>query len=91
MSILTKNDFKQMNEVQLNEKLLDLRKELMKINTQISTGTTPENPGRVGEVKKTIARIITVINLKKREPKKEKKKEEKIKEKNIKEERKTNG
>ena len=91
MAIITKNDFKQMNEVQLNEKLLDLRKELMKINTQISTGTTPENPGRVGEVKKTIARIITVINLKKREPKKEKKKEEKIKEKNIKEERKTDG
>ena len=91
MSILTKNDFKQMNEVQLNEKLLDLRKELMKINTQISTGTTPENPGGVREVKKTIARIITAINLKKREPKKEKKKEEKIKEKNIKEERKSNG
>lgn len=91
MAILTKNDFKQMNEVQLNEKLLDLRKELMKINTQISTGTTPENPGRVGEVKKTIARIITIINLKKREPKKEKKKEEKIKKENIKEERKTNG
>ena len=91
MAIITKNDFKQMNEVQLNEKLLDLRKELMKINTQISTGTTPENTGRVGEVKKTISRIITVINLKKREPKKEKKKEEKIKEKNIKEERKTNG
>jgi large subunit ribosomal protein L29 len=85
MAILTKNDFKQMNETQLNEKLLDLRKELMKINTQISTGTTPENPGRVREVRKTIARVLTVLNLKKSKPevkveKKEEKKEEPKKE-----------
>lgn len=76
MAILTKNDYKQMNETQLNERLSDLKKELMKINTQISTGTTPENPGRVKEVKKTIARIITALNLKKEQPKKEKKKEQ---------------
>ena len=73
MAILTKNDLKQMNEIQLNEKLSDLKKEMMKINTQISTGTTPENPGRVRAVKKTIARIITVLNLKEKEPKAEKK------------------
>lgn len=75
MAILAKNDFKQMNETQLNEKLLDLKKELMKINTQISTGTTPENPGRVKDVKKTIARIITALSTKKKQPKKEEKKE----------------
>jgi len=64
MAIIQKNDFKQMNETQLGERLSDLKKELMKIRTQISTGTVPENPGRVGEVKKTIARIITVLSLK---------------------------
>lgn len=86
-----------MNDIQLNEKLLDLRKELMSINTQISTGTTPENPGRVREVKKTIARILTVFNLRKnkkvevkeekkvevKEDKKEEKKEEKKDDKKI--------
>ena len=84
-----------MNKVQLGEKLLDLRKEIMKIKTQISTGTTPENPGRVREVKKTIARIITAINLKQRqvkeEPKKEKAKEEKPEKKETKEAKKVNG
>ncbi len=48
-----------MTEAQFQEKLLDLRKELLKINGQIATKTTPENPGRVREVKKTIARIYT--------------------------------
>ncbi|MBU4501790.1 MAG: 50S ribosomal protein L29 [Nanoarchaeota archaeon] len=95
MAILTKKDFKQMNSAQLGEKLSDLRKELMKINTQISTGTTPENPGRVREVKKTIARLITAINIKQREPKekpkKEESKEEKPKKEKIKEEAKVNG
>lgn len=80
MAILTKNDFKQMNEIQLNEKLSDLRKELMKVNTQISTGTTPENPGRVREIKKTIARILTAINLKKNKQREKKKESSKTKE-----------
>ena len=79
MAIISKNDFKQLNETQLGEKLSDLKKELMKIKTQISTGTVPENPGRVSEVKKTIARIITVLSLKNKQKleKKEEKKEEK--------------
>jgi large subunit ribosomal protein L29 len=90
MAIISKNDFKQMNEAQLGEKLLDLKKELMKINTQISTGTVPENPGMVSEVKKTIARIITVLSLKnkqkleKKEEKTVKKTEKKSKEENKK-------
>lgn len=89
MAILAKNDFKQMNETQLNEKLSDLKKELMKINTQISTGTTPENPGRVKEVKKTIARIITALNIKKKQkPEKKEKKEEKPRK--LKEDKKSN-
>ncbi|MDP2906523.1 MAG: 50S ribosomal protein L29 [Nanoarchaeota archaeon] len=78
MAIISKNDFKQMNEAQLGEKLLDLKKELMKINTQISTGTVPENPGMVSEVKKTIARIITVLSLKNKQ-KLEKKEEKTVK------------
>ncbi len=83
MAIISKQDFKQMNAPQLNEKLSDLKKELMKINTQISTGTTPENPGKVKEVKKTIARIITALKMKKMNKgveKKEIKKPEKNKE-----------
>ena len=44
----------------LDKKILELRKELIKLNAQISTGTTPKSPGQVREMKKTIARIKTV-------------------------------
>ena len=82
MAIIKKNEFAQMNEKTLNEKLVELKKELMKYNGQRSSGTPPENPGRVREVRKTIARIYTKLSQKavpKEEPKKELK-EKKVKE-----------
>ena len=45
-----------------NEKLKDLRKELLKIKTQISIGTNPESPGRVKEIRRTIAKLLTIKN-----------------------------
>ena len=62
MAIIKKNELKQMNKEQLKEKMNDLRKELLKINTQISTGTTLESPGRVKEIKRTIARLHTYVH-----------------------------
>lgn len=61
MALIKKSEFKQMNSKQLEEKLFDLKKELMKINAQVSIGSTPENPGKVKEIKKTIAKINTLI------------------------------
>jgi len=48
----------------LNEKLLELKKELVKMNAQVSIGTAIKNPGQVREIKKTIARILTLNNEK---------------------------
>lgn len=67
MAIIPKNEFKQMNRAALQVKLLDLKKELIKLNAQIAIGTLPENPGRVREVKRTIARIYTVLKQKPKE------------------------
>lgn len=60
MAILRKNEIKQMNEKELNEKLASLNEELVKINAQIAMGTLPQNPGRIKEIRKTIARIKTL-------------------------------
>lgn len=49
---------------ELNEKLDETRKELIKINGQIATGTSPKNPGQVKNYKKTIARIHTLLTQK---------------------------
>ena len=53
-----------MSELELENKIVELRKELMKANSQIATGTIPKNPGRIKEMKRTIAKILTVRNEK---------------------------
>ena len=53
-------EIKGMSEEELNNKLEELKKELMKINAQIATGTTPKSPGNVKQIKKAIAKISTI-------------------------------
>lgn len=48
----------------LNEKILELKKELVKVNAQVATGTALKNPGQVKKIKKTLARILTINNQK---------------------------
>jgi large subunit ribosomal protein L29 len=50
-----------MDRESLNTKLSELKKELIKINAQVAIGTTPKSPGQVKAVKKTIAKILTVL------------------------------
>ncbi len=49
---------------ELNSKLEELKKELIKHNAQIATGTNPKSPGQVKVIKKTVARILTVLKTK---------------------------
>ena len=53
-----------MNESDTSIKLADLKKELMKINSQIAIGTVPKSPGKVREMKRTIAKILSINNEK---------------------------
>ena len=46
---------------ELNKKLDELYKDIMKENAQIATGTVPKNPGKIKVMKKTIARIKTML------------------------------
>ncbi len=54
----------------MKTRLEELRKELIKHNAQIATGTIPKSPGQVKQTKKIIAKILTI--LKENEAKKEK-------------------
>jgi large subunit ribosomal protein L29 len=60
MAIIRKQELKQMKIAEVKKKLLELKKELVKINIQIALGTLPENPGRVKEIKKTIAKLTAI-------------------------------
>lgn len=46
---------------ELANKLKELKKELMKDNAQVATGTAPKNSGKIKVTKKTIARINTLL------------------------------
>ena len=53
-----------MNELDLESKSIELKKELMKVNSQIAIGTLPKSPGKVKEMKRTIAKILTIRRIK---------------------------
>ena len=45
------------------KKVTELRAELTNIRTSVKSGGTVENPARIRELRKTIARLLTVENL----------------------------
>ncbi|MBU90690.1 50S ribosomal protein L29 [Candidatus Woesearchaeota archaeon] len=57
-------EIKAMEKSALNEKLLELKKELVKINAQVAIGTALKNPGQVRKIKKALARILTINSQK---------------------------
>lgn len=59
MAIIRIGEIRKKSEKELDEKLDEFRKEMMRLKTQMSTGA-PEKPGRVREIRKAIARIETV-------------------------------
>ena len=53
------NEIREMSADELNQKLASLKEELINLRFQLATGQL-ENPMRIKEVKKTIARIKTI-------------------------------
>ena len=53
-------ELSKLKDESLEEKLTELKKELMKLLSQVAAGTVPRNPGRIKVIKKTIARIHTI-------------------------------
>lgn len=62
MAIIKKKQIKEMSHDDLVNRLSEMKLELSKDRGQIAIGGSPSNPGRVKEVKKTIAKILTEIN-----------------------------
>ena len=60
MAILRPNEIKKLSEKEIADKELELKKELMRYKSQVAVGTQPENPGKIGEIKRTLARIKTI-------------------------------
>ena len=57
-------EIRNMDKDTLNEKILELKMELIKVNAQVAVGTALKNPGQVRKINKTIARILTINHQK---------------------------
>ena len=64
MPILRKREIRQLLPEERDKKLAELRTELAKLRTNVKSGGTVENVGRIRELKRTVARILTISHEK---------------------------
>lgn len=62
MAILRARDVQQLSDVEMQEQMEKLRMELVQHYGKVSAGGATENPGHIGELRRTIARLITEQN-----------------------------
>ena len=79
MPILRVKEIRDMPQEERKKKLGELRTEVLRLKTMIKAGGTVENPSRIKELRKTIARILTIENEQKIESRKTKTEEKKKK------------
>jgi large subunit ribosomal protein L29 len=60
MPILRKREISQLLPEERKKKLTELRTELARMRTTVESGGRMENPARIRQLRKTIARLLTV-------------------------------
>ena len=60
MAILRLKDIRDMSSDQRTEKINEFRTELARLKTMVAAGGSIDNPLQIREIRKTIARILTV-------------------------------
>ena len=60
MPILRIKDVRAMSFEERREKLLELQTELARLKTMVKAGGSIDDPSRICELRKTIARILTI-------------------------------
>jgi large subunit ribosomal protein L29 len=61
LPILRLRDIREMTPEERNRRLEELRTELSKMRTMIRAGGSIENPGRAKALRRTIAKVLTVV------------------------------
>ncbi len=60
MAILRSEEIRDMADEEMDDKLFELRSELLSERSKIAAGGVADNPGRIKEIRRTIARILTI-------------------------------
>jgi len=62
MPIVRVEEIREMSGEERERRLSELRTELVRMRTMVKAGGAVENPSRIRDIKRTISRIMTVIN-----------------------------
>jgi len=60
MPILRKSEIRKMSIDEIDKRISELRSELIRLKTLSISGGTLENPARIREIRRTIARLLTI-------------------------------
>jgi large subunit ribosomal protein L29 len=60
MAILRLKDIRDMSSDKRKEKITEFRTELARLKTMVEAGGSIDNPAQIRELRKTIARILTI-------------------------------
>jgi large subunit ribosomal protein L29 len=74
--ILRIREIRSMSTEERDKKISELKAELARLKTMIRAGGAVENPARVRELRKTIAKVLTIENENKRKLQKTEEKQE---------------
>lgn len=64
MAILRPSEIRDMNVEEMRAKLRELRTELARARATVAAGGSLENPARIRELRRTIARVLTIMKEK---------------------------
>jgi len=64
MAILRKKEIWKMSSKERDRKLQDLKSEMLNLRAKVAMGGTIESPGRLRELRKTVAKIHTIGHVK---------------------------
>ena len=73
MAIMRASEIREKDDAELETNIIELKKTLMKIRGGLASGGIPEDVGKAREIKKTIARILTIRHERKLGLKRERK------------------
>jgi large subunit ribosomal protein L29 len=60
MAILRLKDIREMSSEKRKEKITEFRTELARLKTMVEAGGSIDNPAQIRELRKTIARLLTI-------------------------------
>jgi len=60
MAILRKKEIRAMSFEDRRKKIVELQTEIVRLRTMVKAGGSIDNPSRIRELRKTIARLLTI-------------------------------